>query len=203
MEEKSISIKCPKCHNTIGIRNHSDSNTFNIRCPFCQEELTIKLKPHPIKLGNVPNFNTQPKQPSSQQPKTQPYTQPRPQPSQQPEYHSDKTVDIDDLPTGNPELVMFGQKYILRAGCNTVGRKSDTSTSTLQLPVADKHMSRTNASINVSKNASGRWHTTINSCNERNLVKINDHSLEMGDTASLRPGDVITMGQTKMMFMYE
>jgi len=186
MEEmKTISVKCPKCNNTIGIRNHSGSDTILIKCPICHEDLTIKLKPHPIKLGDISHAHAP--------------VNPRPQPVK----NNDETIGVWDLPKGNPLLMMYGQKYPLRAGFNTVGRKSAMSTATLQLPVEDQHMSRTNAMVNVSRGASGGWHVTINSCNERNLVKINNRQLAMGDKAILQPGDVIMMGQTKVVFVYE
>lgn len=104
---------------------------------------------------------------------------------------------------GKPVLITNGKVYPLRMGRNTVGRRSESSTATLQIETEDRYMSRVNAIVEVSRTAYGDWHIIIGSCNENNLVKIDGHSLLIGDRVVLQAGNIIRLGHSDIAFSYE
>ena len=182
-DNKIIQIKCPSCHQPIGIKNQPGVDALKIKCPFCSLAFTVKFNRRPIRLeeGHASNLS------SGQQ------------------LAADDETEFGNVlaNTGNPMLLVNGAKHSLKLGRNTVGRKSSESSATLQLPVADRYMSRVNAVIEVYKVAQGKWYVTIASCNERNLVKVNEHSVQMGDKMVLQSNYVIRLGHTNIVFTLE
>lgn len=104
---------------------------------------------------------------------------------------------------GKPVLITNGTVYPLRMGRNTVGRRSPSSTATLQINTDDRFMSRVNAVVEVGRVVNGEWHIVIASCNENNLVKLDGHSLFIGDRVVLQAGNIIRLGHTDIAFSYE
>ncbi|MBQ9636551.1 MAG: FHA domain-containing protein [Prevotella sp.] len=127
----------------------------------------------------------------------------KPQPASKPKDKDETEFGLLSASQGKPTLTTNGKPYYLRMGRNTVGRRSGTSAATLQIETADMYMSRVNAVIEVSKSTNGEWHVIIASCNENNLVKIDGHSLHIGDRVVLQPGNIIRLGHSDIAFTYE
>ncbi len=99
-----------------------------------------------------------------------------------------------------PSLMLNGINYPLQMGRNTVGRRSATSSASLQLPIKDPYMSRQNAIIEVGQIMQGKWYVTISSCNKQNLAKVNGQEIKIGDKMVLQPKNVIRLGHTDIIF---
>lgn len=127
----------------------------------------------------------------------------KPQPANKPKDKDETEFGLMAASQGIPVLTANGIPYPLRMGRNTVGRCSSSSTATLQIKTEDMYMSRVNAVIEVSKSTNGEWHVVIASCNENNLVKIDGHSLYIGDRVVLQPGNIIRLGHSDIAFTYE
>lgn len=182
-DNNTIQIKCPSCHQPIGVRNQPGVDSLKVKCPFCSFVFTVKFNRRPVRLDGGPAVN---------------------QSSVQQTAANDETEFGNVLAnTGSPVLLLNGVKHALKLGRNTVGRKSTESSATLQLPVTDRYMSRVNAVIEVNKVAQGKWYVTIGSCNERNLVKVNEHEVQMGDKMVLQSNYVIRLGHTNLVFTLE
>ena len=83
-----------------------------------------------------------------------------------------------------------------------MGRHAESSSAKIQLPVDDRYMSRLNAVINVQKQLTGQLKVTIESCNERNLVRLNNQPVPIGNTVNLFPGMIIGLGHTEVTFTF-
>lgn len=128
--------------------------------------------------------------------------------SQKPMGREGKSNEVTDfLPSaaeaiGHPSLIIEGNKYELKLGRNTVGRKCDPPQATIQIPTADRYMSRVNATIEVGRNLTGNWRVVIASSNANNLVKVSGRELQMGDMVFLQHGNIVTLGHTDIVFSF-
>lgn len=198
----TISVKCPKCQKTFGLKNTEGKSSVNIECPYCKSPIKVIINRKPIRL----NTEGEQQRPQSGGDETMYKSQfTHEAAAQQPAYDKDDTEPYAGLASASmsPALLMDGKTYELPIGRNTVGRKAASSLSTLQLDTADRYMSRTNAIIDVARSLDGSWRVTISSSNERNLVKIDGHSIAMGDRIILQPGNTITLGHTNIDFTYK
>lgn len=188
-----LNFKCPKCQTPIMVRNTGGLDQVKITCPNCQGSITVKLKKKPVQVD--------PQQAASvaQQQVVQPQQAVQVQPQ-------DDNETVFKMPLSNigvPALVLHGVRYRLSLGHNAVGRESTNSTATLQFPVDDRYMSRVNAFIDVTKTDMGTWQVVVSSSNERNLVKVNGHAIEMGNRIILQEGNRLGLGHTELLFTYD
>lgn len=181
-----VTVKCPQCQNSVSIKNFEGLDSLKIKCPHCATPFTIRFRKRPIKMDDKPA-------PAQPEPKTKPTMA------------EDKTeTRFDTLPSsGKPVLICNGEKFPLKEGRNTVGRKSPTSNATLQLPIQDQYMSRVNAIIEVNRIFQDRSYVTISSCNEHNLASVNGHDVQIGDRMVLQPSYVIRLGHTNLSYELE
>lgn len=115
-------------------------------------------------------------------------------------------IDYDEGKTiiATPKLAVLvdeeGNEYKLQEGRNTIGRKADSSTATIQIPTKDRSMSRNHIAITAVLKPSGGYKYTI--CNTENKfgTYINDSELEKGRYISLLNGDKIRLSRTVLTF---
>ena len=187
---KTIEIKCPFCKQPVSIMVLTDVESMKKTCPHCQKTITIRFNKKDVRMDS-----SQTRQQSSGG-------------SSDGERQAEKNSDETELGnvlinSGKPFLVIGNQRFQLKEGRNTVGRRSDDSTATLQIPTDDLYMSRVNAIIEISKVTGNKWYVTVSSCNERNLVKVNQRTLKMGERLVLQPSYVIRLGHTDVGFTLE
>ena len=193
-----LNFKCPYCQTPITIRNTGGLDHVKIACPNCQHSITVKINKKPIKVENptpVQAAQTIHAQPVQQAPQSGVHVQ------QKDENETLFIKTASDI--GVPVLILNGTKYRLSLGHNTIGRVSPSSTATLQLPVSDPYMSRTNVFLDVTKTDMGTWQVVISSCNDRNLAKVNGHPLEIGNRIILQEGNRIGLGHTELLFKFD
>lgn len=125
---------------------------------------------------------------------------PPPVPKQSPKKDDDDGKTI----IATPKLAVLiddeGNEYQLQEGRNTIGRKADSSTATIQIPTKDRSMSRNHIAITAVPKPSGGYKYTI--CNTENKfgTYINDSELEKGRYISLLNGDKIRLSRTVLTF---
>lgn len=102
-----------------------------------------------------------------------------------------------------PVLMFNNQRYFLKSGRNIVGRKATTSEATIQIDTTDRMMSRQHAIIEVSKSEKGGLHTIICNYQNKNATLVNDEPLLADDQIRLMNRYVVTMGETKMIYVEE
>jgi hypothetical protein len=85
-------------------------------------------------------------------------------------------------------------------GKYVVGRKASKSSADVKIPVRDINMSRHHCQI-VGIEQNGGLLFTIQDLDSVNGVYINDVRLDGGEVVFLSTGDIITLGQTKLLFI--
>ena len=89
--------------------------------------------------------------------------------------------------------------YILKAGTNTVGRKTENNTASILLEVDDKTISRSHITIEISISKAGFFEYLIFDNNSANGTYINNELLKPGNQLYLNNEDVIQLGLTKII----
>ena len=208
---RTIHIKCPHCQKFFDHIVNVEGRVIKTFCPYCENPITVGIQPKPIRLDLGGNAAPAAK-PQAESPRPQAES-PKPKMAQatmaqqiheslNAKQQTDDTITHEDMlkSMGQPMLMFGNHSFKLALGMNMVGRKSETSQATLQLPTDDRYMSRVNARIDVSRTVSGSWHVTISSVNERNLVKVNGRTVSMTDKLVLMNGQVITLGHSDVYF---
>lgn len=89
--------------------------------------------------------------------------------------------------------------YPLHHGDNIIGRDDPDTTQDIAIR-GDMSISRRSASLEVVATTQGEGYSyRLRVLNAKNPVYINDAVLHTGDGISMRPGDVIQLGMTKLM----
>lgn len=101
---------------------------------------------------------------------------------------------------GIASLALMGSThtFALRRGDNTIGR---ADTDTLQdIPIGgDMTMSRRSVNLRVGVVTGGGYSYTLHVLNAKNPVTVNGRPIKEGGMMPLRVGDVLTLGETKLM----
>jgi hypothetical protein len=88
--------------------------------------------------------------------------------------------------------------YILKAGTNTIGRKTENNTATVLLEVDDKTISRSHITIEIAVNKAGFFEYLVFDNNSANGTYINNEPLKPGNELYLNNEDIIQLGLTKI-----
>lgn len=174
-----IKIKCPTCGKILSLADAPNINQASFTCPICKEKHVV---------GSCQRYvNT----PSAEETRiaggyatggeeTRIYSAP-----QQPAIGS--LVDAS------------GRVYALRQGINTIGRKAQTSSATVQIVTADLYMSRSHAIIEVRHAGDKFIHILRNGANKNPSYR-NGALIADGDQEILNNGDRMTFGKTELTF---
>jgi len=175
MEKKKI--KCPKCGHVLILTYQAKSETVkHFNCPKCSAPLVFKIS------ASVKN------EPSSAPKK---------------EDESETIIVGPSKQGGVFYLSLNGHKIKLADGQNSVGRKSPTSSATVQLDCGDQFMSRSHVLITVVKDSLGNKYVTIQNHKNLNHTWVNGVQINQDDILKLSNGDRITMGKTTVVFREE
>lgn len=93
----------------------------------------------------------------------------------------------------------FGRSYPLRVGINTIGRKANSSTASVQIAVEDRFMSRSHAIIEV-RNAGGQFIYILKNGANQNPSYLNGTIVGASDQLILNNGDRLKFGYTELIF---
>lgn len=169
-----ISVRCPHCQ--IGLKVDEGKIPLGItsfKCPNCKQSIPVSL----LKSEN-----------SKQQDDSETVLL----------QHSVKTnvarllvVEDEDTPS---------QEYLLHEGDNWIGRKSQTSTASIQIQTNDRFMSRNHICISVKKDTKGGYKYYLSDNNSKNRALYNSNYLEKEEVVVLSDGDEIVIGKTLLRF---
>lgn len=160
-----------------------------IKCPQCGSWLNVKNpRNEPIKQINCPQcgvllqlrfheLNSQQSSPNTQVPMS----------------------DAQCVPI----FKLNEKRYELKLGKNIVGRKATTSEATVQIDTPDRMMSRQHAVVTVSRTAKGSLHTEISNYQNKNATLVDGVPLLPDDRIRLMNQNVITMGETNLLYVEE
>lgn len=103
-------------------------------------------------------------------------------------------------------LICKGEKYRLAEGINTIGRKSSSSTATIQISTDDKSMSRVHAEIKVVRLENGRIKAVLRDIRDADRIKLRpmylaDIKMYAEDQLDLENGDIFKMGDTLVKYV--
>lgn len=91
-----------------------------------------------------------------------------------------------------------GESFVLKPGQNIIGRRASTGSADIKIS-DDIYMSRRHARIDaVAKN--GGYEHRLYEINALNIIKLNGKPIKRGDILILKFGDVLTFGQTEIVF---
>ncbi len=181
-----IKIKCPTCGKVLRLAETPNIEAATFTCPVCKEKHKVGSCQH---LRDVPPAATCGEE-------------------TQYGFSGDVSSGEETQIAGTPSQVTdnlgvlvdnFGRSYRLRAGINTIGRKANSSTASLQIDVDDRYMSRNHAIVEV-KNVGGKvLHILRNGAN-KNPSYLNSSLVEASDQLILNNGDRIKFGMTELTF---
>jgi len=171
-----ISVKCPHCH--VGLKVDEgkiplDLSFFN--CPKCKQPIPVSL------IRNIQASNHYSDEGVTEV------------------LHTNKTLNgrllvISDDLTPKQELPLYEGTWI-------IGRKSQSSSSNLQIDTQDKSMSREHIRIEVKKDVSGGYKCCLSDNNSKNHTLYNNSFLKEGEVIVLNDNDEIVIGHTTLRFI--
>jgi len=91
----------------------------------------------------------------------------------------------------------------LKIGENTIGRKAESSTATIQLSSRDIYMGRTHLKIRVKQDSRGEYRHYLSDLKSLNGTIHNNYRLQEGEETILDKNDVIKIGKTVLRFVPE
>lgn len=94
----------------------------------------------------------------------------------------------------------FKHTYMLKLGCNTIGRYDEDCPSDIQLK--DSYVSRKSVEIYVAESPQG-YTFMLSVKKATNPIYVNGHEHEEGTSVYLNNGDTIVLGSTKLRFCLE
>lgn len=188
MDTETLKIKCPHCGAVLTIKSMPNLASKSVPCPVCKQTSPftafkrVVVKPAKPADGESTLEGGQ-------------YVPP---------------IDEDATRIGGNQshpseagcLRVYGSDkvYPLSWGVNTIGRKAQTSSASVQLEVTDRSVSRLHAAIEVKRVKGGCLHYLSNAEN-KNKTYVNSLLLEQDDVVILHDGDTLQMGNVTVVFL--
>ena len=180
--EETVKIGCPNCGSVLMVKYVSGIETKSVLCPVCKQSTAF------TKFRKIESLaNDEPTQyPGG--------TSSKPQEEAEPTQYAKKNTEIG-------RIIADGRIYPLRLGKNVIGRKSGTSSATIQLTTASKRLSREHIVIDV-KNVPGVGIAHHVSLYKKvvNVTFVNNIQLEFGDVIVLNTHDIIKLPDIDVKF---
>lgn len=171
---ENIRIKCPNCGAILTVTDNPANAGKNVKCPNCG----IRSKYEEFRRIAAPERCDD----STRIP-------------------GEESV-ASDTP-GRLRDEATGREYQLKEGTNLIGRMTYQSAPKASLPILtdDRGMSRAQFYIDVMMGRDGRYHSYICNASNKNATSVNSEVLQPSDKVGLKDGDIITVSQTKLIFV--
>ena len=164
--DKIYTFICPRCHHAF-LASTNDSNVKKIKCPECETYIC---------------FSTSGREPASA-------------------IRLTRVFPTDSTLRRNPSVDIIWndggnlQKFALKPGTITIGRKDDKSPS--DIAIDDMTASRRSVKIEIAKGElSGGYIFKLTVLRTTNAVYVNHNAMYTNDSVYLNLGDIIKIGQT-------
>lgn len=203
-------VKCPKCAYVGASGTFAEVPLKPMSCPQCNAAFSVRA-------DNVPKVVTCPKckhgnvVSAFEKSDTLPEA---PKQTKSADIDATQVRDATSLPKGGlycPGTLEFvssdaqwespKRSIILKRGKNTFGRMAAAVVANCQLPVADRYMSKSHATIDVVMKADCTFEHQLTDMRSTNGTFHNDTRLEEGDVIILTPGDMVRFGHTIFRFV--
>lgn len=195
----NIKVKCPACGKVLILPDSPDINTKTFTCPVCKEKHVV---------GNCKRVVDQPtpKAPAGEETQYGPSFS-RTSGGEETQYvGSNQNAGGEETrmftaqqPKVGALIDNFGRAYQLKIGINTIGRKANSSTASLQIETLDRSMSRSHAVVEV-RNAGGQVVHILKNGANKNPSYLNGTILGPSDQLVLNNGNRIKLGNTELTF---
>lgn len=178
---------------------------YDFSCPICRKPFRLTVK-DPSAMGrkqfSCPNCHYSAPFSTIVRNLPQPITRPEPKDTQPigPAMHSATRVSPGIGMQSSAYLTVIGSnaRFVLNQGVYVLGRKSSDSTATLQL-APDISMSRQHARLSVQLVA-GKLMAQIVGLKANNPVFVNGKMFAAGQSCTLKSGDSLQLGMTRILF---
>lgn len=191
-----IRVKCPTCGKIIGLVYTPTILTASFTCPVCNDKHIV---------GKCQRFVVkQLQQPVGEETQYGPAAS-RMSGSEETLYaggskSGDETQIYPESQSNIGSLVdTLGRTYKLRLGANTIGRKANSSSATIQIETTDRTMSRNHAVIDV-RNAGGQIVHILKNGENKNPSYHKGFLVGPSDQLILNNGDKVKFGSTELTF---
>ena len=195
----NIKVKCPACGKVLILPDNPGIETKTFTCPVCKEKHVV---------GNCKRVVDQhtPKAPAGEETQYGPSFS-RTNGGEETQYvgsnknsgGEETRIFIAQQPKVGALIDNFGRAYQLKIGINTIGRKANSSTASLQIDTPDRSMSRSHAIVEV-RNAGGQVVHILKNDANKNPSYLNGTILGPSDQLVLNNGNRIKLGNTELTF---
>lgn len=193
-----IKVKCPSCGKVLILDDIPNIDKLSFTCPACKGKYLV---------GNCQRVVEKPK------PTTGEETQYAGQSKQPTIGEETQIAGCNNISSGEETQIAgvssvvkagslvdnFGRTYQLRFGINTIGRKANSSTATVQIDTSDRTMSRSHAVIEV-RNAGGQAIHILKNGANKNPSYHKGSLIGPADQMILNNGDRVKFGNTELTF---
>jgi len=197
MTEKKV--VCPYCMTKLVVQNpYKDKSVLNVICPKCKKKSRVVFKPedepmeaHTYLGDSKPQSNTF----ETQLGKT-------PTSNVSNGYETSLVNERKRISKVTAHLSCAGVNYPLSEGRNTIGRRSEIIRASIPIMTTDVYMSRRHCIIDVKILRDGSQKAVLYNFENKNSTFIDGVKVEKGDGIILMDGNIITMGDTKIIFSF-
>lgn len=190
-----IKIKCPTCGKILRLADAPNINQATFTCPVCKDKHMVGKCQRYVDTSSAEEtrFSGNTKQTIQGGEET------RIAGGDANGGEKTRIYSAPQQPTIGSLIDASGRVYALRQGNNTIGRKAQTSSATVQIVTADHYMSRNHAIIEVRQAGDKFIHILKNGANKNPSYR-NGTLIADGDQEVLNNGDRMTFGKTELTF---
>ncbi len=183
MDTDSVKIKCPYCRAVLAVRKQPGLENKNVTCPVCEKKSPFSDFEMIVYEDHENTVYPGASQDSGKSEISGAAAQ-------------NYTLGVLTMPDS-------GLSFRLKTGRNIIGRKADTSSADIQIPVADnkKRLSRNHLVVDVKKVSNkGFVHQVSLYKKDLNATYINGELLEFGDCVIIKDGDILELPDVRLKF---
>lgn len=182
-----IKVKCPSCGKVLILDDKPNIEKLSFVCPACKGKYLV---------GNCQRIVEKPQVTTGEETQIVGYKNTSSGEETQIVGYNNKVSAVAKAGT----LVdNFGKSYQLNIGINTIGRKANSSTATVQIDTTDRTMSRSHAVIEV-RNAGGKIIHILKNGANKNPSYHKGILIGPADQMVLNNGDRVKFGTTELTF---
>lgn len=197
-----IKVKCPSCGKVLILDDKPNIDKMSFTCPACKGKYLV---------GNCQRIVEKPQVTTGEE------TQYAGQAAKPATGEETQIVGYNNTSSGEETQIVgynnkvsvvakagtlvdsFGKSYQLSIGINTIGRKANSSTATVQIDTTDRTMSRSHAVIEV-RNAGGQIIHILKNGANKNPSYHKGILIGPADQMVLNNGDRVKFGTTELTF---
>lgn len=188
-------VRCPYCQAGLNIKNSKDERERMIACPICKQAFKVSFVPKPgMPQQQVLEAKTA---------MVAPAPMPKPPVDAATQFVTPPTAGSGKTPPPvpmNARLIVNGKVYQLKER-NTIGRRANSGSASVQIDTLDMYMSRNHISIDIFTLPDGTFKPVLKLTAAKNQTIVKGRRVNPGEVLILQNGDRIVMGNTEAVFM--